>query len=178
VSLVDEYEIVLDKGDRARLKALPTVEEDLPNDIAEVSIAMEAKACMTEHIKSLPRLHAEVLATGYLAKRAVPDCISVSYSMVNAADTFRTPSGDGKQTNVHSQPDDARRVVEMLATAIPQVQAGERFGYDVIGVTVIECRNDGSPVTLVTTPPAPSSRDHVHYERMIRSVCSSYRRRF
>ena len=88
------------------------------------------------------------------------------------------PSGDGRHTNVHSQPDDARRVVEMLSTAIPQVQSGERFGYDAIGVTVISCRNDGTPVRVVDKPPAPSTQDCVHYERMIRLICSSYRSRF
>lgn len=176
--LVDVYEIVLDKSDRARLKSLPLVEEDPPDDVSEVAIAMEAKACMTDHVGAIPRLHAEILATGYLAKRAAPHCISVSYTLVNAAPTFKTPSGDGRRTNFHSQPDDARRVVEMLSTAIPQVQSGERFGYDVIGVTVVHCCNDGTPVRVVGEPPAPSTQDHVHYERMIRSTCSSYRSRF
>ncbi len=176
--LVDEFEIHLEKKDRAILRDLPVVEEDLEEDVSEVAIAMEAKACMTDHVGALPRLHAEILATGYLAKRAAPHCISVSYNLVNAATSFRTPSGDGKQTNLHNQPDDARRVVEMLATAIPQVQGGERFGYDVIGVTVIDCKNDGSPVTVVTKPPGPSTSDHVHYDRMIRSICSAYRSRF
>jgi hypothetical protein len=31
---------------------------------------------------------------------------------------------------------------------------------------------------VVSAPPAPSTNDHVHYERMIRSICSSYRSRF
>src|SRR5205823_2748517 len=39
--LVDVYKIVLDKSDRAKLKALPIVEEDLRDDVSEVSIAME-----------------------------------------------------------------------------------------------------------------------------------------
>ena len=176
--LVDAYEIVLDKKDRSQLKLLPLVEEDLSIDVAEVAIAMEAKACMTDHVGALPRLHAEILAAGYLAKRAAPHCISASYNLVNAAPTFLTPSGDGKHVNRHKQPDDARRVVEMLSAAIPQVQSGERFGYDVVGVSVIDCRNDGTPVEVIAKPPAPSTQDHVHYERMIRSICSSYRSRF
>jgi hypothetical protein len=176
--LVEEYEVVLEEEDRAQLEKLPLVEEERAEDVSEVAVAMEAKACMTEHVKSLPRLHAEILATGYLAKYAAPHCISVSYSLVNAAKTFKTPSGDGQQTNLHTQPADARRVVAMLSTAIPQVKAGERFGYDVVGVTVIDCRNDGTPVRLVTKPPAPSTQDHVHYERMIQSICGSYRAKF
>lgn len=177
-SLVEQYQIVLTDKDRALLESLPVVVQDRKEDVSEVAIAMEAKACMTEHVKSIPRLHAEILATGYLAKRASPDCISVSYSLVNAAEKFKTPSGTGKHTNVHSQPEDAQRIVEMLATAIPQVQGGDRFGYDVLGVTVIDCRNDGSRVSVVTKPPAPSTDHHVHYDRMIRSICSAYRRRF
>ncbi len=176
--LVDVYEIVLEPADRALLKNLPLVEEDLRDDVFEVAIAMEAKACMTEHSKSLPRLHAEILATGYLAKKAAPHCISVSYSLVNAASTFKTPSGDGRQTNKHDQPEDAEKVVEMLSTALPMVTETPQYGFDAIGVTVIECRNDGSPVTVVSASPAPKTSDHVHYERMIRLVCSSYRSRF
>jgi hypothetical protein len=168
---------LLSEQDRAVLATFTDIEEDRSTDVSEVAIALEAKACMTEHLKSLPRLHAEVLATGYLAKRAVPDCITVSYSLVNAAPTFRTPSGAG-QENTHSQPSDAARVVEMLSTAIPMVRGGFDFGYDVIGISVIECRNDGSPVSICSEAPAPQSNDHVHYERMIRSICSAYRSRF
>ena len=76
--LVDRYGIVLDDEERALLAALPRVDEDLSDDVSEVAVALEAKACMTEHLKSLPRLHAEILATGYLAKQAAPRCIAVS----------------------------------------------------------------------------------------------------
>jgi hypothetical protein len=177
-ALADAMEVVLGDSDRAALAALPTVYEDRVDDVSEVAIAVEAKACMTEHVKSLPRLHAEILATGYLAKRATPRCISVSYSLVNAAPTFVSPSGDGKKINRHSQPDDARRVVQMLGQAVPTMSDSRDFGYDVIGATVLDCRNDGSPVTLVTADPAPQLNDRLHYERMVRSICSEFRSRF
>ena len=176
--LVANYGIALDADDLAALQALPPLEQDCDEDVHEVAVALEAKACMTEHIKSLPRLHAEILATGYLAKRAVPPCITVSYSLVNAAPEFVTPSGAGK-VNRHSQPEDARRTVAMLATAIPMVSDSRDYGYDVVGVTVLDCRNDGSPVAVVNDPTvAPTRNDRTHYERMIRSICSAYRSRF
>lgn len=175
--LIARYGMLLSDEDKLVFAGLTDIEEDRSTDVSEVAIALEAKACMTEHLKSLPRLHAEVLATGFLAKRAVPDCITVSYSLVNAAPTFRTPSAAGQQNN-HTQPADAARVVAMLSTAIPMVRDGLGFGYDVIGISVIECRNDGSPVSICTELPAPQSKDHVHYERMIRSICSAYRSRF
>jgi hypothetical protein len=65
----------LDDADRSALDALPPLFHDHAEEIAEVAVALEAKACMTEHIKSLPRLHAEVLATGYLAKERLASAL-------------------------------------------------------------------------------------------------------
>lgn len=177
--LVAQYGIQLDAEDRAILAGLPRMEgESRTDDASEVAIALEAKACMTEHSKSLPRLHAEILATGYLARRAQPHCITVSYSMVNASETFVTPSGKGK-VNRHVQPDDARRVVDMLAKAVPLQAESRDVGYDVVGAIVVDCRNDGSPVTVLGSAPAPDRRtSHLHYERMINGLCSQYRGRF
>lgn len=171
------YGVVLDPDDRAALSRLPVLLEDKADDVSEVAIALEAKACMTEHIKSMPRLHAEILATGYLAKLAAPRCIAVSYSLVNAASTFSTPSGQGK-VNRHNQPDDAKRVVRMLSTAVPMTRDTAQFGYDVVGVTVLDCRNDNAPVTVVDCAPAPSRTEHIHYERMIVAICAEFRSRF
>jgi hypothetical protein len=175
--LADVYGIALDEADREALRALPPIEEDSRDDVSEVAVALEAKACMTEHLKSLPRLHAEILATGYLAKKAAPRCISVSYSLVNAAPFFVTPSGQSP-TNRHTQPNDAQRVVQMIARAIPSAAEVRDYGYDVIGVTVLDCRNDGSPVAVLDRSPAPARNEHIHYERMIRSLCSEWRSRF
>lgn len=176
-NLVAKYGVQLETDEAELLAELPTLLEDTARDVAEVAIAIEAKACMTEHSKSIPRLHAEILATGYLAKLAAPRCITASYNLVNAADSFVTPTGAGK-VNLHAQPTDARRIVSMLRTALPMARQGSAFGYDVVGVTVIECRNDGSPVRIVTGDPAPAADDHVHYERMVRSLCSEFRSRF
>ena len=167
--------MALDESDHAALAGMPTLYEEIADDVSEVAVAVEAKACMTEHIKSLPRLHAEILATGCLAKLAEPSCISVSYTLVNAAPSFVSPSGHG-EVNRHNQPEDARRVVRMLATAVPTAGKSSEYGYDVIGTTVVDCRNDGSPVTVVQGAPTPSLNDHTHYERM-RSLCSALRKR-
>ncbi len=175
--VADHYGIPLDGEERRILLDLPVVEEDASTDVSEIAIALEAKACMTAHLKSIPRLHAEILATGYLAKKAAPRCITVSYSMVNAADSFVSPGGNGKVSR-HDQPEDARRVVSMLGTALPLARDTKDFGFDVVGTTVVVCRNDGSPVTVLARFPAPSTEDHHHYERMIRSICAEYRSRF
>lgn len=177
MDLVDRYGIELTADERLVAQSLPTVLEDLRDDVSEVAVALEAKACMTEHGGSIPRLHAEILATGYLARIASPQCITVSYTLVNAAETFVSPGKVGK-VNRHSQPQDAKRVVEMLGRAIPLARSAREIGYDVVGVNVIECANDGSPVVLATGEAAASRSEHIHYERMIVSLCSEFRRRF
>ena len=173
--LADSLGVALDSIDRSALTDLPVLYEDRSDDISEVAVAVEAKACMTAHTSSLPRLHAEVLATGYLAKRAAPHCISALYCLVNASPSFRTVKGT---TNVHKQPEVARRVVDMLRVAVPTRTDSRDYGYDVVGTTVIDCRNDGSPVNVIEGDPAPSIEDRTHYERMVRSLCSEFRSRF
>lgn len=176
--LVDAYAIELTGAERSILETLPRLPESSAGDVAEVAIALEAKACMTEHVKSLPRLHAEILATGYLAKLAVRDCIAVSYSLVNAAPFFLTPSQDGRR-NKHVQPSDAHRVVKMLSEAIPTRASTPEYGYDAIGITVVDCRNDGSQVTVVENSAiGPMRNEHTNYERMVRNLCSQFRARF
>jgi hypothetical protein len=175
--LVEDYGIVLNATEQALLVDLPTVPMVRSEDMPEVAIALEAKACMTAHVKSLPRLHAEILATGYLAKKAARRCISVSYSLVNAATTFVTPSH--ATPNAHNQPSDARSVVEMIRSAVPMNSDSNDYGYDAIGITVIDCRNDGSPVTVVEDPAiGPGKHDHTHYERMLVNLCALFRARF
>lgn len=49
-----EYGISLDVGELAELDELP----DIPvAPVGATQIALEAKACMTAHVKALPRLH-------------------------------------------------------------------------------------------------------------------------
>lgn len=175
--LVARYGIVLSPAEQQRLERLPVLYEDLRTDVAEVALAVEAKACMTEHTKSIPRLHAEILATGYLARLASPQCITVSYNIVNASPTFRSPGLSGKVT-LHDQPHDARQVVTMLSKAIPLARQTPGIGYDVVGVVVLNCANDGSAVTVCSGAAAPDHTEHVHYERMMVSLCSEIRRRF
>ena len=174
---VSKWGVALSDEDRAALGRLPVLHAQRSDDISEVAIAIEAKACMTEHVKSLPRLHAEILATGYLAKRASPNCISAAYTLVNAAPTFVTPSAKST-VNRHKQPDAARRVVEMLSQAVPTASDSAGYGYDAIGTTVIDCRNDGSQVLVIHDDPAPSTTEHTHYEQMVVSLGAAFRQRF
>jgi hypothetical protein len=174
--LGEHYGIQLSPDDQTALAGLPVIEEELSSDVSEVLIALEAKACFTDLVGSIPRLHAEILATGYLAKQAAPSCITVSYTLVNGASSFVSP---GKQGNVkkHSE-SEAKAVLDMIRKAIPTAHNQPAFGYDVIGASLIECRNDGSQVKILNTPPAPAHTDFIYYERMMTSLCGVYRSKF
>jgi hypothetical protein len=51
-------------------------------------------------------------------------------------------------------------------------------GYDAIGMVVLSCMNDGSPVSLYTAPPAPQPQDNYHYTTMIDRLRGIYDTRF
>jgi len=174
--LGEELGVVLDEGERNDLRSLPPLPLEGRDDASEVAVALEAKACMTAHSKSLPRLHAEILATGFLAKQAAPNCVTVSHTLVNGAPYFVSAS-ETRKRNLHTQPQDARGVLDMLGRAIPR-STTSAFGYDAIGATVVDCRNDGTPVSCSEADPAPSRTDPLHYERMMMEVCGAYRTRF
>lgn len=168
------YGIVLTPEELMQLTELGSVFEDSHEDVSEVAVAVEAKACMTKHVGALPRLHAEILATGYLAKRAAPQCTVVSYTLVNAASTFLSES----KTEKMRQPESAAAVLQMLDTAVPLCRDHQGLlGYDAVGALSIVCRNDDSPVVLATGAGAPSTTSQIHYERMLRQICAAYRSR-
>ncbi len=168
------YGIVLTADELKQLADLELVFEDTNEDVSEVAVAVEAKACMTKHSGALPRLHAEILATGYLAKRAAPQCTVVSYTLVNAASTLLTES----KTEKMRQPESAAVVLKMLDQAVPLCRDHHGLlGYDAVGALSIECRNDGSPVVVATGPGSPLKNSQIHYERMLRQICAAYRSR-
>lgn len=175
--LASKFQIVLSEQEKERLDALPPVMVEGKDDVSEVLVALEAKACMTKHTGSIPRLHAEILATGFLAKQAVRSCLTVSHTVINAAPYFITPS-KGHKKNLHNQPTDVKSVIDMIVKGIPKASSFSHLGYDAVGITLLDCRNDGSPVELVDAAPAPTTTDFFQYQRMLRTICSEYRSRF
>jgi hypothetical protein len=168
------YGITLTAAEVKQLAELSNVFEESKDDVSEVAVAVEAKACMTDHIGAMPRLHAEILATGYLAKRASPHCTVVSYTLVNTAPVFTS----GKATKKSRQPESASAVLKMLETAVPLCRDHHGLlGYDAVGALAIACRNDGSPVALSPSSESPKTTSPIHYEQMIRQICAAYRGR-
>lgn len=74
--LAGRYGIDLTDAEAGALAALPVLRE---GPVGAVLVALEAKACMTAHVKSLPRLYDELNSLASLRARRVPpgdrDCL-------------------------------------------------------------------------------------------------------
>jgi hypothetical protein len=180
-SLVERYRIVLTKDEKKLLAELPDIRR---GDVGAVQIALEAKACMTEHVKALPRLYDELNSSHETIHAAGDEAIAVGFVMINAAKEFLSPGRQvaaskkaAAKINHHKQPDVTERVVKKIHEMPRRTKMGEQ-GFDALAIVLIDCRNDGTPVKLVTVPPAPKPGDIYDYEVMIRRLAQGYATRF
>ena len=143
--------VVLTAGEKDALAALPVLRGAA---LTSVLLALEAKACMTEHVKARPRLYDELASSFATIHGDTSSAIAAAFVMINCAETFVSPGrnkGAPKKADVevseHRQPDVALKVLEKVMEL--KRRTGEKDnGFDAIGVTMIDCRNDGSPVTI------------------------------
>lgn len=145
---------------------------------ATVLVALAAKACMTEHGKARPRLYDELTSSHATVHGDNTNALAVGLVMLNVAESFISPGrqrGDGPVVNHHMQPDAAASVMakmrEINRRSGPQSHQG---GFDAFGVLVVVMTNDGSPVTVVTTAPAPRPHEDFYYDRMITRAAHLY----
>jgi hypothetical protein len=178
--LVQHYQIALSEGERVELKSLPDLHQA---EVGSVLVALEAKACMTAHQKALPRLYDELNSSHLTVHGAHDLAIAAGFVMNNIADRFLSPGRNENSTpatrkwNEHVQP----KAVEITIDKIEQLRRRSRpgeEGYDALSIVVIDCTNDGSPVRLVTNPPAPQPRTNYHYVAMIDRLRGLYDTRF
>jgi hypothetical protein len=177
IELAQKYSIVLQDEERATLAEIPPLRVA---PVGAVLVALEAKACMTAHIKALPRLYDELNSSHLCIHGASQRALAIAYVQVNAAAHFvspvtnnRTFSDTGPEVTRHRQPADTLRVLQKVEE-IPRRSASSEVGFDGIGVTVLDLRNDGSPVDLVDAPPAPQPGDQFHYDDMIVRMANEY----
>lgn len=101
--------------------------------------------------------------------------LAVGFTMVNAGATFISPdlnkwdlSQVPPRVSGHRQPYWAERAVAKL-TELPRRTSKAHEGYDAFGIVVVDMTNDGSPVHMIETPPAPRPADR---QRHVRSLCT------
>lgn len=179
--LVSDWKIELSRNERAALAKLPVLRR---GEVGAVHVALEAKACMTAHVRALPRLYDELNSSHLTIHGATDIAIAAGFAMVNLATEFISPDrnkhdlrSSPPHVSKHRQPDDAIRAIEKVKEIRRRGRPGEE-GFDALAIVVIECRNDETPVRLVTASPAPAQSSILHYESMILRLGQLYQSRF
>lgn len=178
VQLAVDQGVSLTAPQLADLKMLPTMQEA---KVGAVLVALEAKACMTAHVKSLPRLYDELNSSHQIVHGASNNALSIGMVTVNMADEFISSDlnkyfDPAMRTTIskHNQPGAAERVVEMVEN-LPRRTSHSAVGYDGLGIVGLKVRNDWSiPVTVHTAHPAPQPGDIFHYDTMVRRMANEY----
>lgn len=175
IDLAADFHVVLDGGQRQRLEALPAVHE---GPVGAVLVALEAKAAMTEHSKARPRLYDELNSSHLTVHGASSQALAVGFVMINAGQTFVSPDLNKKRrgpklVSTHAQPSAAEAILEKVKE-IPRRTGPRTNGFDGLAIVLVSLANDGSPVGLVTAPPAPQPGDIFFYDNMITRVANEY----
>jgi hypothetical protein len=179
--MAEDLQLELSDADSNALRSLP----ELPIvPVGSVLIALEAKACMTEHVKAIPRLHDELNSSHLIIHGSTDEAIAAGFAMVNIADRFISPGRNLKPFvkpivwNRHKQPDAAAAVINMISDIARRSKSGD-VGYDAMAIVVVDCLNDDvSPVRLVSDPPAPRPNTTFHYGNLIERLSHLYATRF
>ncbi len=180
--LVDKWGIVLTSAEQKKLRALPDVQG---TSVGAVLVALEAKACMTAHLKALPRLYDELNSSHLTIHGSTDVAIAAGLVMVNFADDFVSSDGNKfplathpANVSQHRQPEHTQRTLDKVREIPRRAKTGDS-GFDAIGIVVVSCRNDSSPIEVVTkSPPAPSVREIDSYDSLIRRLAFLYGQRF
>lgn len=174
------YGIVLTDGERAILDGLPTL---VRSPVGSVLMALEAKACMTAHQRALPRLYDELNSSHLTVHGSSDQAIAVGFTMVNIANDYLSPDLNKKNRATdpdwsrHKQPRDAQLAIDKIKQLPRRSKVGDT-GYDALSIVVVDMPNDGSPVELIKSSPAPQPNDIYHYATMIARLSAIYATRF
>lgn len=174
--LITRYDIKLDPVQQKIFDDLPTL-NSVP--VGSVLIALEAKACMTAHQKALPRLCAELNDSHLTIHGASANAVAGGLVMINSATEFLSPGrqqlGSPPAWNTHRQPKSVEITMNAVKGLPRRTKPGDS-GFDALGIVVVDCRNDLSPISVGNPRPAPS--EIFHYDQMIERMSNSYSTRF
>lgn len=147
----DHNGVILEPDERAALGSLPVLHRA---SVSNVLVALEAKACMTEHSKALPRLHDELSSSHQTIHGDTGGAIAAGYVLINCADTFISPDRNRRKiragkadVNVHKQPMIALKTLEAMMK-LPRRSSEQEHGFDALGISMFRCANNGTPVIV------------------------------
>lgn len=175
--IANELNILLTETESSHLRDLPDIK------VAAVGtplVALEAKATMTAHVKQLPRLYDELNSSHLCVHGASKSALAIGYVQVNSSESFISSvtnnfSLDGREPiwSSDKQPSATLRVIEKVKE-IPRRSHSSEVGFDGIGLTVLNFKNDFGPVSIVKAAPAPQQGDTFLYDSMIIRMANEY----
>lgn len=175
-----ECGVILTAEEAAVLAKLPIMRQA---GVASVLVALEAKACMTEHSKAVPRLHDELSSSHQTIHGDTGRAIAAGLVMINCAESFISTDRNRKRVrggrfvvNAHKQPGAADKMLAAIMK-IPRRADESGVGFDAVGITMVRCANDGSPVMIDELANTKVS-DIVKYDAFIRRLAHLYATKF
>jgi hypothetical protein len=175
--LVDHYKVLLTEEESSLVDELPDIA------VAAVGtplVALEAKAVMTAHVKQLPRFYDELNSSHLCVHGASKSALAIGYVQVNNSESFVSSvtnnfplAGREPIWSKDKQPKNTLRVIDKTK-ALPRRSRSSEVGFDGIGLTVLDFKNDFGPVSIVTDPPAPQQGESFHYDSMIIRMATEY----
>lgn len=152
-TLAQEWDIVLDSDDAARLARLPEVALEPPaSRPAAVMVALTAATCVASQADLL-QLHARTVSRGWLLKRHERYCVTAALATIVDDDETATQC-----------------VVDMLADALPRSLDETRVGHDAVGATIV-----GADATQWQRK---LQAGYLHHEQAVSRLCGAYRARY
>lgn len=149
-------------------------------NLREVRISVEAKACMTEHVKSKPRLFDELSSSHEIVHQGNPEAIACGITVANMADRFLSPLRQKVKGKLdwtkHRQPDVTQQVVQHLRGLVMR-DSVSGVGFDAFCTFCVACDNQNA-ASNYTDPPCPQPGDADHYDTFISRIASFYEQRF
>lgn len=164
-------------SNRRRSGESPSVDR---NVFSRILIACEAKAVMTEHGKSQPRIFDELSSSHEIVHKGDAETIAAGIAMVNVAAAFASPLRQNDSSTIlfsrHKQPTVTERMVNHLRGLRVRDSVND-VGFDAFCTFVVDCDNQ-SQCTLYTASPAPQKGDRDHYDTFIERISRCYGERF
>ena len=138
---------------------------------------------MTEHIKALPRLHDELNSSHQTIHGDTGSAIAAGFVTINSATSFVSPkrnrhhlTNQNVEVTTLRQPHATSRTVDAMMKIRRRTQDQES-GFDAVGITVIQCANNLSPVTLDSAANA-ALPDIVRYAAFVQRISHLYGTKF
>lgn len=172
--------VVLEGTEQNTLSALPVLRRA---SVSNVLVALEAKACMTEHVKAQPRLHDELASSHQTIHGDTSGAIAAGFVMINCADSFISPDRNRKRVrngkfvvNRHKQPAAALTTLSSVMK-LPRRSDDRGDGFDAFGITMIRCANDGSLIEIDEKATAEVQVSY-RYDALVERISHLYGMRF